>query len=139
LPKIKADREKIEIVVQNLIENAINYSAVGGSVTVSMDCDKLNLKFLVKDTGMGILEHQKPRLFTKFFRGENAAKMDTQGTGLGLFMAKNIIKAHGGKIWFESKWGEGSTFYFSLPLGKNLKISSEVEQTSSGEKQPLIA
>jgi signal transduction histidine kinase len=139
LPKIKADREKIEIVVQNLIENAINYSAVGGSVTVSMDCDKLNLKFLVKDTGMGILEHQKPRLFTKFFRGENAAKMDTQGTGLGLFMAKNIIKAHGGKIWFESKWGEGSTFCFSLPLGKNLKISSEVEQTSSGEKQPLIA
>jgi signal transduction histidine kinase len=139
LPKIKADREKIEIVVQNLIENAINYSAVGGSVTVSMDCDKLNLKFLVKDTGMGILEHQKPRLFTKFFRGENAAKMDTQGTGLGLFMAKNIIKAHGGKIWFESKWGEGSTFYFSLPLGKNLKISSEVEQASGGEKQPLIA
>jgi signal transduction histidine kinase len=139
LPKIKADREKIEIVVQNLIENAINYSAVGGSVTASMDCDKLNLKFLVKDTGMGILEHQKPRLFTKFFRGENAAKMDTQGTGLGLFMAKNIIKAHGGKIWFESKWGEGSTFYFSLPLGKNLKISSEVEQASGGEKQPLIA
>jgi signal transduction histidine kinase len=139
LPKIRADREKIEIVIQNLIENAISYSLIGGPVTVSIDCDKLNLNFSVKDAGMGILEHQKPRLFTKFFRGENAAKMDTQGTGLGLFMAKNIIESHGGKIWFESKWGEGSTFCFSLPLGKNLKISSEVEQTSSGEKQPLIA
>lgn len=117
LPKMKLDKEKIKLVLQNLIENAINYSPAGGEVTISYKCDKMNLTFSVKDRGMGIPEKQHSRIFSKFFRAENAVRMETEGTGLGLFIVKNIIESHNGKVWFESKESKGTTFYFTIPLG----------------------
>jgi len=116
--EILADREKIKLAMQNLMENAVNYSPAGGDVTISLGCDKMNLTFSVADKGMGIPKKQQERIFTKFFRGENAVRVETEGTGLGLFLAKNIIEKHGGKIWFETEENKGSTFYFSLPLAK---------------------
>jgi len=110
------DKEKISLAVQNLIENAIHYTPPGGKVEVFLEKKEKELIFKVKDTGIGIPEEEQKRIFEKFFRGSNALKMETSGSGLGLFITKNIIEAHKGKIWFESKVGKGTTFYFSLPL-----------------------
>lgn len=116
LPKIKADSEKIRLVIQNLIDNAIKYTKVGGKVTVLISGGKKKIKVSVKDTGVGIPLGQQGRLFTKFFRATNAGKLEAEGSGLGLFISKNIIEAHGGKIWFESQEGKGSSFCFTLPV-----------------------
>jgi len=113
---IKADTEKLVLAVKNLIENAIYYTEPGGSVTVCLKKRGNELEFFVKDTGIGIPKDQQHRIFDKFFRGDNAVRKETEGTGLGLFIAKNIIEAHGGKIWFESREGKGTTFFFSLPI-----------------------
>lgn len=118
LPRTMLDVEKIRIVIDNIIDNAIRYSLANGKVTVSLKCDKKEIEFSAKDTGMGIPKFQQERVFTKFFRGANAVRKDTEGTGLGLFITKNIIEAHGGKIWFESKEGKGTTFYFTIPIKK---------------------
>jgi len=118
LPQVTVDVEKIRLAIQNLFDNAIRYTPSGGQVTISLKSGKKEIECSVKDTGVGIPKDQKERVFTKFFRGANVLRMETEGTGLGLFITKNIIEAHGGKIWFESKEGKGSTFYFTLPVEK---------------------
>jgi PAS domain S-box-containing protein len=117
-PKIKVDEEKIKLAIQNLIENALIYTLPKGKVTVTIDLQNGNFFFKVKDTGIGIPKQVQDRIFTKFFRASNAIRLDTEGSGLGLFITKNIIEAHGGKIWFESEEGKGTTFYFTLPIAK---------------------
>jgi len=116
--EVELDKEKMKLVLQNLIENAYNYSASGSNVTISLDCDKMNLRFAIRDQGMGIPKEQQNRVFSKFFRGSNAIRQETEGTGLGLFLVKNIIEKHNGKIWFESERDKGTTFHFTLPLKK---------------------
>ena len=74
----------------------------------------------IKDSGVGIPDGQEKKLITKFFRGTNAVKIQTEGTGLGLFITRNIILRHGGKIWAETKEGKGSIFYFTLPIDEKL-------------------
>ncbi len=120
LPLILIDVEKIKLVIQNILDNAIRYSRPGGEVTISLRYGKKEIELSIKDTGVGIPKDQQGRVFTKFFRAANVMRMETEGTGLGLFIAKNIIEAHGGKIWFESEEGKGSTFYFTLLLEKKL-------------------
>jgi len=116
-PKVvKADTEKLALAVKNLVENAIYYTDPGGRVTISLKRKGNQLEFLVQDTGIGIPKDQQHRIFGKFFRGDNAVRKETEGTGLGLFIAKNIIEAHKGKIWFESTEGKGTSFFFSLPI-----------------------
>ncbi len=115
LPEIMVDAEKITFVIQNLIENAIKYTLPGGQVTISLKYDTNRVELSVEDTGVGVNQEQQNRLFTKFFRATNVRRMETDGTGLGLFIAKNIIEAHDGKVWFESEEGKGSTFHFFLP------------------------
>lgn len=112
------DKEKIKISIQNILDNAIRYSREGGKVVISLGKGPKNLEVKIQDSGIGIPESQKEKLFTKFFRGTNATQMNSEGSGLGLFIARNIIHAHGGKIWFDSKEDKGSTFYFSLPIKK---------------------
>ncbi len=109
------DKEKIKIAIQNILDNSIRYTPEGGKIIISLNKDQDNLEFRIQDSGIGILENQKEKLFSKFFRGTNAEKISAEGSGLGLFITKNIIDAHGGNIWFESKKGVGSTFYFTLP------------------------
>lgn len=115
LPKILIDVEKIKLAIQNLIDNAIRYTLSGGKVIVSLKRIKGGVKFSVKDTGVGIPKDQQKRVFSKFFRGKNVMRLETEGSGLGLFITKNIVEAHGGKIWFKSEEREGTTFYFTLP------------------------
>lgn len=116
LPRVMLDVEKMRLAIQNLLDNAIRYTPSGGQVTISLKSGKKEIECSVKDTGVGIPKDQQERIFTKFFRGANVLRMETEGTGLGLFITKNIIEAHGGKIWFESKEGKGTTFYFTLPV-----------------------
>ena len=120
LPLIEADSEKLSLVFQNLIENAIHYTPPGGKVRISIEYLKSKKEILVsvQDTGIGIPKDQQNRVFSRFFRAANAIRAETEGTGLGLFIAKNIIEAHGGKIWFESEENKGTTFYFTLPIEK---------------------
>ncbi|MBU2578598.1 hypothetical protein KKA09_00535 [Patescibacteria group bacterium] len=117
LPKIKLDAEKISLAFHNLIDNAVLYTNPGGTVKVSVENLKEQKQILIsiKDTGIGIPNDQQNKVFKKFFRGENAVREETDGTGLGLFIAKNIIEANNGKIWFESSKNKGTTFYCAFP------------------------
>ncbi len=115
IPLIPIDLEKIRVVLQNLIENAIKYSEAGDKVIVSITMDDKNVTVSVKDTGIGIPEAERAKIFEKFFRAENAREKDSIGSGLGLFTSKTIIENHTGKLWFENM-ESGTNFCFSLPL-----------------------
>ena len=121
LSKIMLDEKKIKLVVQNLFDNAIRYTPVGGSIKSYLRLTKKGLEFQIQDSGIGIPKDQQDKLFTRFFRARNAIKTEIEGSGLGLSITKNIIKAHNGEIWFESKENKGSTFYFNLPISNKIK------------------
>jgi len=116
LPEIRIDKEKIKLAIHNLIDNAIRYTPKDGKILLGLDKKGEYLIFSIRDTGIGIPRAERERVFTKFFRGRKAMKMYTEGTGLNLFVVKNIIEKHNGKVWFGSKEGQGSTFYFKLPI-----------------------
>ncbi len=116
LPKIIADPSQLKIVIENLLDNALRYSKSGGDVEIKIERKGNKLLFKIKDAGAGISEKDKKFIFQKFFRGGNVLRKQTQGSGLGLFVVKSIVEGSGGKIWFESKEGEGAIFYFNLPI-----------------------
>jgi len=116
LPQVSVDKEKMELAVQNLLENSVKYTPEGGKINISLEKNDRNIVFKIKDTGVGIPEDQHERIFTKFFRSDNVIRMETEGSGLGLYTTRNIIDAHKGKIWFDSKEGEGTIFYFTIPI-----------------------
>jgi len=116
--KILVDEEKMRIAIDNMFSNALLYTPPGGAVVASLKGTEKEIEFSVQDTGVGIPEDQQLRVFSKFFRGTNVVKMDTEGTGLGLFITKNIIESHSGKIWFESEEGKGTKFYVTIPIKK---------------------
>lgn len=121
LPEVLADKEKLGIAIQNLVENAIKYTKEGGSMIISIEEVNNEILFKIKDDGVGIPADQQERIFTKFFRGENVIRMETEGSGLGLYTVKNIIESHKGKIWFQSEEGKGTTFFFTLPKASDVK------------------
>ncbi|MEM2619577.1 MAG: HAMP domain-containing sensor histidine kinase [Candidatus Hadarchaeales archaeon] len=109
-----ADGRQIRRVVEHLVDNALKYTPEGGKVWISARTEGAKGVLVeVKDTGKGISKEHLPKLFTKFFR----ADLSSPGSGLGLYICKKIVEAHGGKIWCESEEGKGSTFAFTLPLG----------------------
>jgi signal transduction histidine kinase len=116
LPDGWADAERVRLAFQNLVDNAIKYSDEGGAVKIKLSRFGNFLKCEIQDNGVGIPEHQKTEVFQKFFRSDNVRKYQTEGTGLGLFIAKGIIGASGGKIGFNSEENRGSTFWFTLPI-----------------------
>lgn len=118
LPLIYIDPEKIRLSLQNIFDNAIKYTPQGGKIEVIVKKTQNVIEISIKDSGIGIPKDQQKNIFTKFFRGTNALKMQTEGSGLGLFLAKNIIEKHGGKIWFQSVENKGTTFFISVPISK---------------------
>lgn len=118
LPKVVLDPVKYRLAVANVIDNAVQYTRASGRVDIEFMYKGNEILVSVKDTGIGIAPRQLSRLFTKFFRADNAVRMETAGSGLGLFIAKNIIEKHGGKIWIESVEGKGTTVYFTVPVAE---------------------
>jgi signal transduction histidine kinase len=109
------DQRRIEEVVQNLLNNAVKYSPVGGRIEVRLVADELNATVTVRDSGVGLAEADAPHVFERFYRGQSMRRLE--GTGLGLYICHAIVSAHGGRIWAESHGpGLGSTFGFVLPL-----------------------
>jgi two-component system phosphate regulon sensor histidine kinase PhoR len=114
LPTVRADPARIQQVLVNMIHNAIKFTPPGGEIFISAKVEKDNVLFCIRDTGAGIPADVLPRIFERFFKADRARS--SGGTGLGLSIARHIVQAHGGQIWVESKVGEGSTFYFTLPI-----------------------
>jgi signal transduction histidine kinase len=115
-PEINVDPKLLRMVFQNYLSNAVKYTAEGGEIEVGLAEENGKMLFSVKDSGMGIPENQKKNIFGKLFRADNVKATDTEGTGLGLYIVKQIIEQSGGRVWFESKENEGSTFYVELPM-----------------------
>ena len=112
---IKGDQSKLRQVVQNLVNNAVRYSPNGGAVTINVqDISEEEVLVSVQDEGIGILPEEKDKLFRKFSRVDIGEAGKIRGSGLGLWICKEIVQAHGGKIWFESEVGKGTTFKFTL-------------------------
>jgi two-component system phosphate regulon sensor histidine kinase PhoR len=115
---VTVDPRRIEQVVSNLISNAIKYSPDGGNIEIAVHEDKsANTALLrVRDYGIGIPAYQQSRIFSRFMRADNANAHNIGGTGLGLYLCRELVERNNGRIWFESVEGQGSTFYVSLPL-----------------------
>jgi signal transduction histidine kinase len=116
VPPVKGDAKKVDEILINLIDNAIKYSPDGGEVRVSMVRDGDFVEVSVEDSGIGIAPEDAARLFQKFHRVSTPETRDIGGTGLGLYIVKNLVEAHGGRIWLQSAPGVGTTFTFTLPV-----------------------
>jgi len=116
LPDISGDRRRLAEVLQNLLDNAIQYTLAGGEITLSAKIAKDEVILTVSDTGIGIPKADQPRIFERFYRVDVARSREAGGTGLGLAIAKHLVEVHGGRLWVESEVGVGSQFHFSVPV-----------------------
>ena len=115
-PIIDVDEGKMRQVVMNYADNAIYYSSEGSTIDINLSIDNNEVLFTVIDSGIGVPMNEREHLFSKFYRASNARVRRPDGTGVGIYLAKKVIDAHGGKVVFESVEGKGSTFGFRLPL-----------------------
>jgi signal transduction histidine kinase len=116
LVPVHADARYAHEALVNLLSNAAKYTPEGGTVTVRIEAGERVARWSVQDTGIGIPAAAQEQLFSKFFRASNAAALETEGTGLGLYMVKLIISRMNGRVWCESEQDRGSTFLVELPL-----------------------
>lgn len=116
LPKVNVDPKLMRIIIQNLLSNAMKYTPKGGSVSVSLSKDDKNILIKVSDNGVGIPLAVQDKIFTKLFRADNARVVESEGTGLGLYIIKSIVERGGGKTWFVSEENKGTTFFVEIPL-----------------------
>jgi len=115
-PVVEGDAGRLEQVLNNLLSNAIKYSPDGGRIEIGGRVSPGEVIVTVTDQGVGIPLEEQARIFERFFRGSRERHQRTPGAGLGLYLVKAIVEAHGGRIWVESHPGEGATFSFALPL-----------------------
>jgi two-component system phosphate regulon sensor histidine kinase PhoR len=116
LPDIAGDRRRLAEVLQNLLDNAIQYTLPGGRIIVSAISAEEEIVLTVSDTGIGIPKADQPRIFERFYRVDVARSREAGGTGLGLAIAKHLVEVHGGRLWVDSEVGQGSQFHFSVPF-----------------------
>ncbi len=112
-----ADAQLLRQVVLNLTSNAVKYTPAGGRITVRVGARPDGVEWAITDSGIGIPKEAQRKLFEKFFRADNVFAVETEGTGLGLYLVRLIVEKHGGRVWCESEEGRGSTFAFALPAG----------------------
>jgi len=118
LPYAHADIDQVEQIMNNLISNAIKYSPSGGKVTIRLALSGQCIQVSAEDTGIGIPENELENIFERYHRVESSSTRRISGTGLGLFITKILVEAQGGSIWVESTPGQGSRFYFTLPVSR---------------------
>jgi histidine kinase len=114
----RGDRYELLLVMLNLLANAVAYSEPGGAVSVSVRAEGELLRFAVSDEGPGIPAHVLPDLFTPFYLIRDVGRRNARGTGLGLCSAKHLVEASGGRIWVESRMGEGTAVLFDVPAAQ---------------------
>lgn len=114
--KISADRDKLHQILTNLIQNAVKFTSPKGEIRVDTRVrDDAFVEFCIRDTGCGIPAHEHMKIFERFYRGETI-QVEQRGAGLGLPITKSLVELHGGKIWVESTLGQGSRFFFTMPV-----------------------
>jgi signal transduction histidine kinase len=118
-PPVRTEPNKIKQALSNIIGNAVTYTPEKGQVDIELKVLDGMVLCKVSDSGVGIPKEQQKQVFEKFFRGTNILKFENVGTGLGLFLSKAFIEASGGKIWYKSEEGKGTSFFFTLPVYKD--------------------
>ena len=138
LPDVAGDRRRLGEVLQNLLDNATQYTLSRGRIVVSAEVRGAEVVFTVADTGIGIPTADQPRIFERFYRVDAARSREAGGTGLGLSIAKHIVEVHGGRIWVESEVGRGSRFHFSVPVFDAERAARQTPSsgTSRGSGRP---
>ena len=124
LPDVAGDARRLQEVLQNLLDNAIQYTLPNGKIVLTADLRNDEVIFTVSDTGIGIPTADQPRIFERFYRVDAARSREAGGTGLGLAIAKHLIEVQGGRIWVESEIGVGSKFHFSVPVFDPERVST---------------
>jgi two-component system sensor histidine kinase/response regulator len=130
LPPVLLPSDQVKSIWTNLISNAIKYTPNGGSIQIILCQEDAQILGKVRDTGIGIPTDAEDKLFSEFFRANNAKDMNIPGTGLGLAIVKHIIDNAGGRIWFESELNKGTTFSFLLPVGKEQYFPIDTRKNS---------
>jgi signal transduction histidine kinase len=137
LPTVAADPDMVRQVLTNLVENAVKYSPAGGRVVVTLESHETRVLFAVRDEGLGIPLREQDRIFEKFFRLDPNLTRGVGGTGLGLYICRELVRRMGGRIWVASREGEGSTFFFELPVSEATDPAAEA--TADGLEAPAAA
>ena len=135
MPAVHADYERVREVLENLVSNAIKYSPDGGTIRIIGRIDGDIAVIGVSDQGIGIPREEQRKLFRRFYRADNRLRRTTQGAGLGLFLARAIVEAHGGRMWVESTPGSGARFSFTLPLA-TLQITQQEARSADEQVIP---
>src|SRR5262249_16445603 len=117
---VLGDAGRLEQVFSNLLDNAVKYSPDGGPIRVELSVEGTEAVCAVADAGMGMNESTRAQLFERFHRAEAARTRHIRGLGLGLFICREIVTRHGGRIWVETTEGKGSTFYVAVPLQSSM-------------------
>jgi signal transduction histidine kinase len=117
--QVAADADKARQVLTNLLDNAVKYSPDGGDIEIRLEARGRQLRFAVRDEGLGIPLAEQSRIFEKFYRLDPNLTRGVGGTGLGLYICRELVRHMGGRIWVASAEGEGSTFFFELPLAED--------------------
>jgi signal transduction histidine kinase len=134
--KVQSESRRLEQVMINLIVNAIKYNREGGTIWITASGNKQEVKMSVRDTGIGISVEEQGRIFERFFRTKASYASRVEGTGLGLSIVKAMIEKHGGRIWFESAAGEGTTFTFVLPRRHQKQLAAP-EAAAHEAEEPI--
>lgn len=136
LPTLQLDRKIIRLILQNIITNAVKYTAGKGKISLTIKlhqktANRPELFFSVTDSGAGIPQKDQPKIFSKLYRADNIKKFDANGSGLGLYIVKSFVELCEGRIWFKSTEGRGTTFYVTIPLNPNQLRTSQLK-TNTG-------
>ncbi len=125
LPDIQVDPNRINQVIENLLDNALRYTPSGGQIKLAVHARHGEVEFRIQDNGQGIAEHDMPFIFDRFYRGDPSRNRMNGGSGLGLAIVKSIVELHHGRIWVESRIGRGTAILFALPISNDRKPESE--------------
>jgi PAS domain S-box-containing protein len=139
VPPVLADHDRMVQVVTNLLSNAYKYTPAGGSISLAAHAEEDMLRVSVTDTGVGIAAEDQPKLFTRFYRVDNSLTREVGGTGLGLAIVKSIVEMHDGRVGMSSALGQGSTFFFTVPLAVELRHEHGAASDSAAPTGPLLA